>query len=730
VSEYPRRLIATSVIAGIVAFACGFTAKADETAKTAPLRLNANDDDEVARSIRESGNADDFLETRYVDDTPLPKLRPDEEQRGYVVFRRHWMDLVFPNSIPQRAEITDKLEAFAAPGEYEPLTFCVRTLRDLRGLEINVRELISQNGDRLAAPEVQLVRCAPRTWQGEEWLYKNGPVGVMNMPTYLEKARLLHVAAGRTVQFWLTLKTGDDATPGTYRGEVQISHEQGTTQNIEINVEVLPVRLLEPPHTLGFWDYQRPYEGEIGSHDQLYQMMREHGTNAVFARAGLFEYDKKTDTYDFSKYISVDDSGRVTVTLDGSPLAQTLEAASKAGFKQVIYTPHLSIFVTKEVKARYDKQRLDRQIAAEIANVTARFEDSKQYEMIKKEIANASEVYHPMYSQAYADLYVEIVRELLKEVKKRNWPTLLFSTWDEAYGHHIHGRTAYPFVVRHLELDKRGGAMTILNHCSPFLGGEYSAYVRAAMKYLDIAMPGGRLSLERSHTSPYNATLGQLVEAFGKEGITTYNYSLSGQAGGVFPDPSVVRFTGGFFFHTLGKGVRGSIDYIYFRPEGDPYSPIDDFNAADNKRLWSHERLWFFPPREQAGRLGGRSLSLAAKRESYDDLRYLHTLNSLIEQAKAETGSPGAQQAARRAAATRKNILESFNFSDKALDNNRRNLWSRWDEVNGAEGKTPTIAGQLRLAIGWDYEAYDQNRRAIAQEIMRLQNVVDTPDKE
>ena len=726
--EDRHRTIGTTLLAMIVLVACAAASDAGNTANSATLQLNANQHLRVARLIDESGETDRFLATRYVDDTPMPALRPAEIQRGYVVFGRHWMDLVFPNSIPKRAEITQNLKTFATPGEYEPVTFCLRTLRDLSGLQVETGELVSTTGNRLAAPVVHVVRCVPRTWQGEESLYKEGPVGVMNMPTYLEPARRADVVAGRTVQYWLTVKVADHAPPGIYQGEIRINPQAVPPYVVDLTVEVLPIALQTPSQTLGFWDFQRPYRGEIGTLDQVYQMMSAHGMNAVFTRAGVFEYHRETDSYDFSDFISISDDGRVTVTLDGSQLAKSLAAAKRAGFKYVIYTPHLPILVRREIADRYDIETLDPQINAEISKTSARFEASPQLELIKREMTLASEIYYPMYSQAYADLYVEIVRKISDEVKRRNGPTLVLSTLDEAYGHHVRRRTAFPYVVRHLELDQRAGAMTILNHCSPFLGGEYGAYVRAAMQHLDIAMPGGRLSLQRGRTSPYNATLGQLVEAFGKQGITTYNYSLSGQAGGVFPDLSVVRFTAGFFFHSLGQGVRGNIDYIYYRPEGDPYNPIDDFHRGDNKRLWSHERLWFFPPQPRSGRLGGRSLSLVAKREGFDDLRYLQTLDTLIERARSKIDSPGAQQAARGATAARNRILQSFTFSDQALDNNQRNLWSRWQMVRATKSQQPTVTGQLRLGIGWDYPTYDQNRRAMAQRILKLQSEIGKPD--
>ena len=82
--------------------------------------------------------------------------------------------------------------------------------------------------------------------------------------------------------------------------------------------------------------------------------------------------------------------------------------------------------------------------------------------------------------------------ELLEEAKKAGYPELVLPSWDEAYSNHHRNKDVYPYVHRHLELIKKAGARTELNHCSPFSGGEYGAYVRAAMEYLDIAMPAPR----------------------------------------------------------------------------------------------------------------------------------------------------------------------------------------------------------------------------------------------
>ena len=38
-----------------------------------------------------------------------------------------------------------------------------------------------------------------------------GTFGLMNMPTYLEKARTVNIEAGTTVQYWLTLQVDANA---------------------------------------------------------------------------------------------------------------------------------------------------------------------------------------------------------------------------------------------------------------------------------------------------------------------------------------------------------------------------------------------------------------------------------------------------------------------------------------------------------------------------------------
>lgn len=678
------------------------------------IALYAEYNQEVAKCIRECANPDTFVETRFLDDKPAPKPSVDEQRRGYMVFHRHWMDHVFPNTIPHRAEVTDELAIFASREEYEPVTFCLYALEPLKEVRVQVGELVSEDGARIAAPHVQIVRCAPRLLRSEEPLYEDGPVGLMNMPTYLESARPVDIPASWTVRFWLTCRIPSDAQPGTYQGVIHIHREGKPSYDVRLTLEVLPVTLRKPPQILGFWDFQRTYHDQIGSLEEVYSIMRDHGINAVFARAGLFNYDKPTDTYDFSRSIHIDNQEQVVVNLDGTLLEKHLSAAKRAGMSHVIFQPHLQFFVTKELQHRYSREQLEQQSRAEMQQVAHRFQNSEHHDQIQEELDRAHQTFFPMYSEAYGTLYVETLSAILAEVRKRKLPVLLLDPMDETYSHHVHNRIAFPFAVRHLELMKRAGAKTLINHLSPCMGGIYGEYVRDALRFLDVGMPGLRMS----STSPYRNTIEESARDFKKRGIRPFTYSNSGQAA-VTSDMCVARFHGGFFFHTVGRDVEGTFDYIFYRPEGNPY------NGADVRRLWSHERIWFFPPQAESSRLGGRALVLAAKREGIDDLRYLTTLDEMIQRAQSDSATPKSRHAAAAADTIRRKILDSFQFTDKGLDSNRRQPASRWDMLIASPTEPPIVKGSLRLHNGWDLETYDHSRRQIADAIVQLQKVLD-----
>lgn len=158
-------------------------------------------------------------------------------RRGYIVFSR--VDGVYPNSIPEKDEITDILTAFATPGELVSMTFSMYPLEDLGKVKVRVNDLRDDHGHTIGkeSVELRLVTC---------WLQKTSNVGSyeqMLIPECMIKKNEVEINQGRARQWWLTVRVPDDAAPGRYRGTINLSTAGKPAATIGICFRVLPFRL-------------------------------------------------------------------------------------------------------------------------------------------------------------------------------------------------------------------------------------------------------------------------------------------------------------------------------------------------------------------------------------------------------------------------------------------------------------------------------------------------------
>ncbi|MCD6360520.1 MAG: DUF4091 domain-containing protein, partial [Armatimonadetes bacterium] len=222
-----------------------------------------------------------FKPRRYLETNPEPAPAPEDRTRGFMLFHRHWMDLVFPNSVPTAQERDFTLTVFATPGEHEPVTVSLRALRDLAGARASVSELRSGDGAVIAADAVTVypVRCLNKREHYQSKFY------IEDMPVLLERRDSVDVAGGTSQRFWLDIHVPDDAAPGSYRGTVTISAGGGDA-NVPLALEVLPFTL---DRTRGAW-WGEYYSGprvplEDPSYHEVMRAqladMREHGMTSV-----------------------------------------------------------------------------------------------------------------------------------------------------------------------------------------------------------------------------------------------------------------------------------------------------------------------------------------------------------------------------------------------------------------------------------------------------------------
>ncbi|MBM3476662.1 MAG: hypothetical protein FJX75_25600, partial [Armatimonadetes bacterium] len=93
----------------------------------------------------------------------LPALVPtaEEQAKGYVLFARDPFTPIPPNCVPAPSERTTELKTFCARGEYEPLSFGIHALSNLRGLRVEVSQLTAPGDAVIPADhiDVRVVRC-------------------------------------------------------------------------------------------------------------------------------------------------------------------------------------------------------------------------------------------------------------------------------------------------------------------------------------------------------------------------------------------------------------------------------------------------------------------------------------------------------------------------------------------------------------------------------------------
>ena len=212
---------------------------------------------EVERIEHEFAYRDPSLKAAFEERLPDARkgrlVKPSEHGPGYEVFTVPIAQPVYPTTQIRQGETTRRLELAAAPGEYEPVTFAIRTAKPLRDFRVKVGDL--RGPGRIPSSEVRtyVVRCWPQVT--ERW--RRGER--MIVPEMLDPQGRhgdLWVGDGVTKQFWLTWRVPSSAEPGTYRGKVRLTAANTPPVTLDVRLEVLPIRLRWPePMALGIYYY-------------------------------------------------------------------------------------------------------------------------------------------------------------------------------------------------------------------------------------------------------------------------------------------------------------------------------------------------------------------------------------------------------------------------------------------------------------------------------------------
>ncbi|MEA1996801.1 MAG: hypothetical protein U9N45_04155 [Gemmatimonadota bacterium] len=330
---------------------------------------------------------------------PFP-LGSRDIRSGYVVFRRHWLEYVYPWTVPVECERADSLSLRLAGNDFEPLTFSIYPLRDLGEVRVSVGDLTGPDGKSIPSGNIQVHVARPVK-------IRTGGTRYRLVPRMLERTDRASIPIGYTTRFWLTLHADRNTSPGVYCGMVRLESEHEPAMDIPLTVKVLPVRL-EPVPGITYSMFMTYEFFELESKEwnaEQRKKIYEDGVNVFrdFKNHGMTSVDVSTPYF-------------FQWNFDGTPRMEHFKAMVKAA-KEVGFTRPIFWYFAHYVQAA--KKQHPGSVLLYDRNVhpgrARRLVETAQ--RLARELKGPPVYYVPIDEPRVA-LREKITLDLLKEVKK------------------------------------------------------------------------------------------------------------------------------------------------------------------------------------------------------------------------------------------------------------------------------------------------------------------------
>ncbi len=223
-----------------------------------------------------------------------------DRDRGLVIFRQGNLDLLFAHTIPT-AGLSEPVKLSAAPAEFEPVTFGLYPLREIKKVRIGIKDLVGENGTRIPAKYAHIRIARVLTLPTRELIIQRKSEECRPLPFVLMPEADLALRAGETRWIWLTVAVPEGALPGEYRSQIEIVPDGGNGLSIPLRLMVYPFRLdTSPTQYLMLYESSLMKLSEVlGAAERreilqkteiLYRDMKEHGMTALsFVETPLYE---------------------------------------------------------------------------------------------------------------------------------------------------------------------------------------------------------------------------------------------------------------------------------------------------------------------------------------------------------------------------------------------------------------------------------------------------------
>jgi hypothetical protein len=244
----------------------------------------ANPDTEMLeKALDQSGELLEIPSYDVTQSTEINRFDAEMPEKGYMIFSRSYISPVNSTSVPDREELTTSLRLFAAPGEYEPVTFSIRSGEALKDVRISTAgPLIAPGPDMPAIPlqalDIRTVTYMKR-WIDSRYFEKRAYL--------LEKKESVDIEPLHTQRFWVTVKVPADALPGTYETQLIVTSGGNELEKLTLTLEVWPIELNNLPE-INYFMYFRPERLPLWARTKEYwthclKDMKEHGITGYTA---------------------------------------------------------------------------------------------------------------------------------------------------------------------------------------------------------------------------------------------------------------------------------------------------------------------------------------------------------------------------------------------------------------------------------------------------------------
>jgi hypothetical protein len=546
-------------------------------------------------------------------------------QKEYIIFARNNLDKVYPDTMPTQEELKSKLKAFATFGEYEPLTFVIRSNKELKNVQISVKDLVCKSESSYIPKENIDVRIVG--YHEVQLRFGPKPRPYRLAPRPLLKPQ--HIPGGVNIDpnlstwIWITVHVPIDAKPGLYKSKVTVEPQNSIKEELEIEFNVLPINLIRPKKCVQTVFYMVPIWLSENS-DEYWQTIRndlvdikEHG----FACSVMPNYDRNERL------------------LDLSPLEK---GSTNFDFNDI--DKFMSIYL-------------------DVFNDLETYTPIVYYDLFfftSKALLNGGYNY---FTDEFKELYTRAIRIFKTKWEKEKWPELISEVWDEPTSdpNNIPAASYLLDIVRSEGLK----GITHLND---------NEYARQLIPHLDIA----------------NIHAGNVSESFLKEltdnGVDIWVYSLH-RFWQVPKTCGGARFGIGFYSWKI-PSLKVGVQFMYNCFHEDP-NAVPTLYLAKKKINVYYSMALPGPDNEKIPIIEWEWL-----REGVDDLKYLATLEALINKAK-ESDIQELHIKARKAQEVINQIMNTIPSLNYGAVREKKQWWS--------------------------VDEHDKNRLLIAEEILDLQ---------